>query len=311
METLIKIALGFLLLVSAAAATGNYNCVNVDVYQEAIGNCITGDVNLAQITDASAFLIGSYNSVDQSMDLYADDNCLTGNGRETNLIQRADFVGNASGSNNYICQDVDSLNAYCNSMTDSNLTQWTILNADTIGSCNSVYQGTGSNAYDDCLTLSDLKQIVDFNVCAVGDDNCVDQWLYQEAGDNCLTISRLWQQTSKVANILGCWNNVEQNENYQYADSNTLTGSVLNQVICESAQITGECNEVNQGSCESIITSAYNNCLTNAGMLQSINSKALEAGCNNYIDHEIGLYTDCNIITGGTLTQMSTVVSND
>ncbi len=319
MKTLIKIALGFLLLVSAAAATGNFNNVYVDIYAEATGNCVSGNVNLAQITDASAFVEGSCNDVYQCLGtdgedgygLFADDNCLAGNGRQTNLIQRADLIGNATGCNNCVSQDLNDLDAIDNCVTDSNLTQWSIMKADTIGSWNGVDQCTASDAYENCLTLSDQKQMADFDACTTGDYNCVSQDLYQDACNNCVTTSCLWQQTAKVADILGSYNSAYQDNNLQYADDNCLTGSVLNQMICDSAQITGTCNEVDQGSCNAIETDACNNCLTNAGMLQSINSKALIAGCNNYVNHEVYLDTDCNSLTGGMLSQISTIVSND
>ncbi len=310
MKTLIKIALGFLLLVSAAAATGNWNCENVNICQDATGNCITGDVNLAQITDASSFVLGSDNSVDQCMGLSADDNCLTGVGEQSNLCQRGDLTANATGCYNDLEQGVD-FSAYENCLTDSNMTQWGMQAGDAVGSCNDISQYAAADACDNCLTMSDQKQISDFEVCATGDSNCVDQCLYQEASDNCLTTSCLWQQTAKVVDILGCDNSVYQDNNLQYADYNCMTGSLLNQVICENAQVTGSCNEVDQGACSAMETDACNNCLTNAGMLQSINSQAVVEGCNNYVNHNVYLDTDCNSLTGGMLTQMSTINSND
>lgn len=326
METLIKLAFGFMLIVSAAAATGSYNNVLVDIYAETSGNSITGNANLAQITEASAFVSGSHNDIYQNIGtedpmqpavdqlepgIFADNNCLTGSGKQTNLIQMVNLVGNATGSYNCVDQNVFDLNAEYNSLTNSNLTQLSMFKADTIGCHNGVDQYTEANAFENCLTLSDMKQIANFDVCAVGDDNYVDQSLYQDASENSATASCLWQQTSKLANILGSCNDVYQNNNTQYADDNCLTGSVLNQVIAENAQITGSFNEIYQGSCKQMETDACANSMTNAQMLQSINSKAIMAGCNNYIDHEISLFTSENCMTGGKLSQVSTVVSND
>ncbi len=65
---------GSMLLVSIAAATGNGNQVSVDIYQETEGNCITGDVYIAQETYAIAYVLGNNNYVSQAIDAYANDN---------------------------------------------------------------------------------------------------------------------------------------------------------------------------------------------------------------------------------------------
>lgn len=325
MKALMKIALGFLLLVSAAAATGNNNCVTVNVYAETVGDSITG-ANLAQIVDATSFVAGSYNDVQQYIGpdikdmaevtdedgygLFADGNCITGSGKPTSLIQRADLVGNASGSYNCIEQQVNDLDAIDNSITSSNMTQWSTMNADAIGCYNDLGQYTESDAYENCLTLSDMKQIGNFDICAVGSYNCVDQDLCQEANGNSATLSNLWQQSAKVADILGCCNKVYQCNNLQLANDNCLTGSLLDQMICESAQVTGTGNEIDQGPCQ-IETAACGNSLTNSQMLQSISSRALVEGCDNYINHNVYLSSNDNCVTNGKVTQMSIINSND
>ncbi|MFB3766429.1 MAG: hypothetical protein ACE14P_14440 [Methanotrichaceae archaeon] len=306
MKTLIKIALGFLLLVSAAAATGNNNCVYTDVYQSASGNCITGGVNLAQITDASSFVLGNYNYVDQCLEIEANCNSLTASMDTMNVAQRVDMVANATGCDNGLFQGADiSLKDNC--ATDSNITQWAIQGADAIGSCNEINQWTESKIKDNCLTMGNMMQLSDFGVCATGNDNCIDQGLYQCASDNSLTGSSLWQQAAKVANVLGCYNVVDQGCNFQSAEYNCLTGSMLNQIICENAQITGNCNFAGQYA----DTSAFCNSLVNAGMLQSINEEAIMEGCDNEIYQNVCLNTDENCMTGGMLTQSSVISSND
>lgn len=100
MKTLIKIALGFLLLVSAAAATGSSNSVVSDIYPEAIGNSITGDSNLAQVTNAASFVLGDNNDIDQTMYFTANGNCLTADLGQTNFCQFGGMTANATGCEN-------------------------------------------------------------------------------------------------------------------------------------------------------------------------------------------------------------------
>ncbi len=123
MRSLIKIALGFLLLVSAAAAMGNDNCVSTKISQEASGNCITGNIDLAQITDAASYVFGNNNDVDQCMKLDASCNYLTGMGKYPSILcQMGDMVGNATGCDNHVSQDI-RLKTDDNSMCGGMLTQ--------------------------------------------------------------------------------------------------------------------------------------------------------------------------------------------
>ncbi len=96
------LALSLLLLVSAAAATGNDNYVTVWNSQDMVGNCITG-ANFAQITVADANLFGNCNEAIQAQALEAVDNSVTGanNGR-TNFMQYGEMVANDTG-----CGDFD------------------------------------------------------------------------------------------------------------------------------------------------------------------------------------------------------------
>jgi hypothetical protein len=101
MKNLIVLALAFMLSISAAAATGNNNCIEVDIYNEAADNCITGDVFMAQMTDIESYLSGSNNEVYQYAEFYADDNSLAGNGDDlTSLTQVGEMTANATGGNN-------------------------------------------------------------------------------------------------------------------------------------------------------------------------------------------------------------------
>lgn len=316
MKTLIKMALGFLLLVSAAAATGDSNSVVATAYEEAIGNCITGDASMAQVTEAASFVLGSNNNIDQDLYFTANGNSLTDSGAmdaddedfDTGFAQVGQMVANATGCYNGVDQDI-ILDAACDKLTDSSLSQWAVQGADAVGDSNRLFQKTQAFALNDCLTsFSTLQQVSAFDICAVGSSNYVDQFLNQQASDNCLTVSDLSQYAEKIVNILGDDNSVYQNCNFETADKNCLTaGSALSQVLRENAQITGCDNTAIQKS----KIDAFCNTLTTGDLLQAINEKAVMAGSKNSITQDVWLYTKGNSITGGKLSQISTIVSND
>lgn len=68
MKSLIALALGLLLLVSAVAAQGNGNAVTVNVYENTSDMSIT-DANLVQIGDTDADLMGNDNTASQELNL--------------------------------------------------------------------------------------------------------------------------------------------------------------------------------------------------------------------------------------------------
>jgi uncharacterized membrane protein len=62
MRTLIAIAIGLMMLVSAAAATGVGNDICVEIESSAEDNCIVG-VDLAQVTCAESCVFGCDNFI--------------------------------------------------------------------------------------------------------------------------------------------------------------------------------------------------------------------------------------------------------
>ncbi len=175
MRGLILAALGLLLLVSAASATGSGNAVISEVTQSSTGTCIVG-ANLAQATVLDTNLLGCDNLVDQQMFVTADGNDLigmsslmgeggeggegntSGEGSATsgeiadegefmgmNFVQGGEMVFNATGSDNIGYQDVD-LNANENCQTFGNFSQMGIQTADAIGCDNLISQDTDTYA---------------------------------------------------------------------------------------------------------------------------------------------------------------------
>jgi hypothetical protein len=165
MRSLIAIALGLLILVSAAAATGNYNDVWVEVYSEAEDNCIV-DATLAQVTDESAFVFGNYNYVAQDADLYANCNALTGFGWNYGF-------GEPEGPE---------------------ISQIAIQVANTIGSYNDAFQFAETSAFDNCLVNGGLDQSITELAEEFGNNNQVNQCIDLYTDYNSITDGALIQQ---------------------------------------------------------------------------------------------------------------------
>lgn len=319
-----------LLLVSAAAATGNNNDVDVKVTAETSGTSIT-DANIAQITIADANLLGSDICATQNLDLSIDDNCVTGlttaegcpddngtgnglNDGMTNIVQRGEMLLNDTGCGNNDNQAID-LEVEENSLTIGNITQRALQVATVMGNENDVDQATDADAgfvdeeqegSPNCLTNSELKQLSSLNACVTGNENDADQTLDQDAFDNKLTNSKLFEQAVIISNILGCDNDADQSAE-QNAEDNCLTNSLVNEIIAQNEQITGNENVANQFAS----TTTDCNDLTSSTELQAIGETIRQLGNNNDVDQCVTLDSTDNCATGGIIRQESLVSTND
>jgi hypothetical protein len=284
------------LLVSATAAEGNENSVNTEIYSEAIGNSVTGDVTIAQITSSALDIVGTNIAVDQYQDLYANDNCITESGTDEGSMftQMGIQDATASGCDKVLNQDI-WLNAVENSFVNSDLTQAAL--QDTTSS---VTQTTEVCASYNTATASSIVQLSD--LMSRGKST---QEVDQKVGYNCLTGSSIAQQVAINSSAKGCANVADQNS-LQYARYNSLTMSAMAQSNCIESAITGNDNIAEQ------FADAYSddNCLTNATIVQNINEMAESLGCDNNVKQDIILANEDNSITGGFLVQKSTINSS-
>lgn len=327
-----------MLLISTAAAAGSNNYIEVDIYNEAVDNCITGNVLLAQVTDVESYLSGSNNDVYQYAEFYADGNSLTGIGDDlTSLAQVGKMTANATGSNNEEWQWI-GLAAIDNCMLDGNISQESSQEAEILGCGNLIDQENAAFAgievsYDspsfdeaietgilsgNSIVLSDLGQKTVLETFVEGSENEVLQWNVQEANDNCLTDAILSQYAGKEALIAGSRNLVEQGvffdeqtQEYEVANGeiayrNTLTEAMMLQDINELAGIIGCDNYVNQRAW----VDSFDNCLTDAILIQEIYEAALIEGSENYVFHDVYFDSSDNSITGGFVTQIAEVESH-
>lgn len=321
MKNLLALAIGLLLLVSAAAATGNYNSNSVCVSEEMSGNCITG-ASVGQVVKMDANILGSNIQAGQTVDLQMEDSCLTGlNDGRTNSLQMVDMMLNDTGCNNIDNQYVEFAQGD-NCVTIGNITQMAIEKADNIGSNNYIDQCSKAFAgvYEDaeqaecgspnCLTNSNLMQVQVLSACLTGDYNAIIQEDDQYATDNCLTSSKLYEQVSENANILGC-NNGNVVDPYQSAcqnaDNNCLANSLMSEIISQDVQIIGDYN----GACQNAYTDNQGNCLTSSTSQQSIDMSIKEMGCNNFVSQTVSQQSGGNCVTGGNIAQQSSVNNND
>ncbi len=294
MKKLIALVIGLVLLVSAAAATGVGNSIKAEIYSEAIDNCVTGDITLAQIVSSSSDITGCNNAANQYQDLYANDNDLTESGTEEGsiFIQMGTQEATVTSYDRVINQDI-LLNAEENCFVNSDLTQ-----AAKQATTGSVTQTTDVCASYNDATASSIMQLSDILSRGTSTVN-------QNVEDNCLVDSSIAQVTDIDSSTRGFGNVVNQNS-LQYARYNDLVMSALMQCNDLAATIVGNDNSVRQSA------EAYSddNCLINATALQSINEIAESVGCDNQIDQDIDLVNEDNSITGGHLVQNSSIKSS-
>ncbi len=314
MRSFIAVALGLLLLISAAVAQGNDNIARITVNEETTGMLITG-ANIAQMDDLDANLMGNNIFANQVVGLMIEDGNLIGqsNGK-TNAIQVADLMLNDTGNANDDSQSV-GLAQVENDLTIGNITQITMLEADDIGNENSIDQtahastGTffglpGPNS----LTNSELRQTSVLDACVNGNSNNAIQETNQFITDDILTSSNLYEQASINANILGNENNLGIGGQgvFQIADNNLLTNSWANQAICLDEQITGNSNDISQLARPYF----FANLLTTSTALQSIDMKTEVLGSGNIIDQNADLISESNSAVGGHIVQTTDIETN-
>lgn len=316
MKYLTSIAVGILLLVSAAAATGNNIDAIVAVSSEISGMAVTG-ASVGQVTNMEANLFGNDICADQFVDIEIEDSCLTGfdNGR-TNDFQMVDLMLNSTGCGNYDSQYVEFAQGE-NCMTVGNITQMAFETIDDTGNGNIV--GQSSSAFigvwecdeeefgsPNCLTNSELSQVQALDACVTGDINIVCQDDDQFATDNALTNSKLYEQVAENVNLYGCENAASQVA-IQNADFNCLTDSVANKMISLDIQALGDCNVGEQFAIEE----NEGNSLTQSTELQNINMAIKQLGCANQVSQYATLELEDNCVTLGHIAQQTFINTND
>lgn len=258
---------GSLLLVSAAAATGSNNQISAEVYQEAEGNCLTGETHITQVTYAIANVQGNDNYVSQHIDAYANDNELTGRNTPADITQVCSIIGNITGNDNHLEQNIEA-NLRNNSIVDSKLSQRATQTAEIIGSNNHVHQATYVDSYDNSLTLSDLRQFSFLRAfCSVGNDNWLDQRVSQSTNHTSLVGSKLWQVAIESTNLSGSKNNVDQQATISSNDDK-LTFALEYQEILENATILGCGNSVTYD----LTLSGPSNSVVVGSLIQKVNA---------------------------------------
>lgn len=276
MKRIVTLAVGLVLLISAAAATGNENMVNVDIDQDISDMCITYGLT-EQTTFAYSSVLGSYNDVDQEIDLNAEDCSLVGpsgpwgveyleqlqsdnpivGASPAKFSQEAAMIGNATGSNNEIDQHID-LDADENCMTlgafhGLGQTVFTggFQEAQVVGCDNDIDQETYADLFGNSITMADLGQTSELLSFVEGSANMIDQQADQEIGDNCIVnqdpyvLGRLNQEIEAMASVLGSENEIEMTPE-QCAYENSLVNGRLIQSICQAASAFGYYNNIEQ-----------------------------------------------------------------
>jgi hypothetical protein len=294
MKKLIALVIGMVLLVSAASATGVGNSLTTEICSEAEGNCITGDITLAQIASSSADITGCNNAANQYQDLFANDNCLTDSGTDEGSIfaQMGTQEATVTNYDKVVNQDI-SLNAEENCFVDSDLTQQakqatTSGVTQTTDVCASYNDATGSSIMQLSDVLTRGTTVVDQNV-----------------EYNCLVDSAIAQVADIDSSNKG-FDNVIGQTSIQDAECNDLVRSALTQCNFLALTNVGNSNSLSQLA----EASSEDNCLVDATALQSINETVESLGCDNIVKQDVNLENEDNSMTGGSLVQKSIVKSS-
>jgi len=337
MKRIGTLAVGLVLLISAAAAAGNGNTVSVDINQEVSGICIT-EGEMDQITFAYSSVSGNDNEVDQEIDLYMDDSSLVGpegpwgpeyveaqqsgipivGASPATFSQEAAMIGNVTGNENEVEQRID-LDSSENCMTLGafhGLGQTVFMGgfqeAEVIGCENDVEQETYGDLYGNSITMAHIRQTSELLALVEGSSNEMEQEADQEAEENCVVNQDpyVWgwliQEIESTAGVLGSENEIET-EAEQVACLNSLTDSVLQQSTKQAIGVTGSYNHLDEIEAGQY---AYENCLVDGRLVQSIEQGASAAGCNNDIEQNIVSSSEGNSVVGGSIMQMTSVDSN-
>lgn len=294
MKKFIALAIGLVLFVSAAAADGVGNSIKTEIISEAIDNCVTGNVTIAQVTNSTADLTGCNNAANQYQDLYAIDNDLVDSGTDEGSIfaQIGTQTAIVTSYDKVVNQDI-LLDAEENCFVNSDLTQ-----AAKQAATSSATQTTDVSANYNEATGSSIMQLSD--VASRGTTR-VDQ----NVEYNCLVDSELLQEAEIDTSTKG-FGNVFHQTSLQNAECNDLVASALMQCNDIDAINTGNDNTVDQTA----DANSEDSCLVGAEVLQSIEELAESVGCENDISQDISVNNADNDLVGGSLVQDSTAISS-
>lgn len=347
MKRLVVMFCGLLLLISAAAATGNDNEVSAVATIETSGTCIVG-ADVVQSSTLNSALLGCDNDVYQDMALASYDNSLigladeetgeTGEGADMdndtddndtdeagetfmgmNFIQSGVMNANVNGSGSNEFQDVDIIAAE-NCQTVGNFTQFASQTANDFGCSNDIFQDSdviagavecAPESGGNSLVMSDATQAQAIVASTTGSYNDVDQYVEQFLSDSCLTTSGLVQEAMAAETIVGCDNSNDIDEE---------EGQFILQIVDDTdfvgsraRQVVSE-NEQATGSDNLAAqfgeTVLDDDCLTRSAAVQSISESFEATGCDNIADQDALLSNVDNSMVDGTLTQQATINTN-
>lgn len=287
MRSIVAVALGLLLLVSAVTAQGNNNVVTVTVNENAADMSIT-DASLAQIAQADADLTGDCNTATQDLSLISGEHIfgieqsITG----ANFAQIGMADADLTGNDITAIQDL-SITAGENQITGlsdgkTNFIQKIEMDIKDTGNNNIDEQNLSIFAFVNLLTIGNLYQISIAKIDDSGNNNHViqDPDVYAGSSDpipyTMLTRSDFLQAASLNACVKGNANYVSQTIS-QLEDEDHLTDSKLSQEALLDAYVNGNTNIAQQ----SIAQFYAHNDLTDSKLYEQAATKADIQGNNN------------------------------
>jgi hypothetical protein len=310
MKALLAIALGLMLLVSGAIATGNGNIGTVNINTYVSANCLT-EASFAQIGDVNGNFIGNSLQGAQTMAFVGTDNVITGfNPDETFALQKGIMDLTDSGCSNIDTQAETFLVAE-NCLTVGNINQILCQSADIFGDDNKMTQNSVGASFENTLTGSEIGQISGLSAGIGGSSNNMLQSDTLTAAQNCMAGSSITEVASINADISGCGNLDTGELNsaqvaIETAALNKMTNGLGQQSVGLDVQSIGSENLLAQFGTEGLFT----NCVVDGMVIQNIDAEALSTGCFNEISHVIDAENFESCITGGIVLQDVSVSTN-
>lgn len=296
MRCLIAIALGLLLLVSAAAAIGSDNTVITTVYENTSGMCITNG-NLAQIIGSNTGILGNDNTATQDLEAISGEQLPEPYGPSGQAVIGANFIQRVNA-------DID--------LTGCDTTAMQVLN-DTAGE-NVIVGNLDENGLPDGRT--NFIQVVNASIRDSGNNNVDKQFLNYYAFLDLLTIGNMTGISNGNIDVSGNNNQVIQGPSIfigQYIPSQfdslpftTLTRSDYIMPITVTACVMGDSNHVQQA----VWQSEFMDHLTDSKFLQAAMTTAYVTGNTNNVLQAFNQIYDSNDLTNSKLYLQTDINAN-
>ncbi len=303
MRIIIALAMGMMMLMSAAFAESSGNSVVVDVSSYLSDNTLVG-AGVAQLSDVETNLQGSNIESMQEMMILGCNNVILGDDPlEAFLLQVGIEKINDSGCNDFDLQ-TQTLLAAENYVNNGKINQLSLESANVKGSDNVVYQNALNAPFSNSLEDSELQLASASYANIDGIGNGVDQTSLLTSAGNSLIGSHLFQIASLNSDIhaINTFGSPSYNVNQMIIEtsaSNELVDSWVAQSAYMNAVDMGVGNFIDQEGSIGLLTNYMNKGI----VLQKLKAEAASKGSFNGVLHNVDMQNFNNCLIDGIFIQ--------